>query len=65
MQLNSAIGGNADSVYLIVGDIGSSTGSGLDFINGMTWLERFYSVYDTGNQQVGFAETAFTFATTN
>ena len=44
-SLNSAIGGNANSVYLIVNSIGTPTGEGLDFINGMTFLERFYSVF--------------------
>ncbi|KAF8637090.1 hypothetical protein AX17_002995 [Amanita inopinata Kibby_2008] len=63
--LNSAIGGTADGIYIIVGDIGSPSGSGLDFINGYTFLERYYSVYDTTNGRVGFASTPFTFATTN
>jgi cathepsin E len=31
----------------------------------MTFLERFYSVFDTANQQVGLAYTPFTFANTN
>ncbi|EIM92896.1 aspartic peptidase A1 [Stereum hirsutum FP-91666 SS1] len=63
--LNSAIGGTANNVYLIVGNIGTRTGAGLDFINGMTFLERFYSVFDTTNRRVGFATTPFTTATTN
>ncbi|KAI0081057.1 aspartic protease [Panus rudis PR-1116 ss-1] len=63
--LNGAIGGDANSVYLIVGDIGSNSGSGFDFILGFTWLERFYSVYDTANRRVGLANTPFTRATTN
>ncbi|OBZ76214.1 Polyporopepsin [Grifola frondosa] len=63
--LNTAIGGTADNIYLIVGDLGSDSGEGLDFINGMTFLERFYFVYDVTNSQVGFATTAFTDATTN
>ncbi|OCH89539.1 acid protease [Obba rivulosa] len=63
--LNSAIGGNANSVYSIVNSIGTPTGEGLDFINGMTFLERFYAVFDTTNSRVGFAETSFTFATSN
>lgn len=58
--LNSEIGGNTSDIYLIVSDLGSPSGSGLDFINGMSWLERFYSVYDTENMQVGVANTAFT-----
>ena len=41
----TAIGGSADQIFLIVGDLGSLSGEGLDFINGMTFLERFYSVY--------------------
>ncbi|TCD68311.1 hypothetical protein EIP91_011170 [Steccherinum ochraceum] len=64
-NLNTAIGGNANSVYLIVGDIGTPSGEGLDFINGQTFLERFYSVFDTANRRVGLAQTSFTHATTN
>ncbi|KAM5546215.1 hypothetical protein V8D89_000341 [Ganoderma adspersum] len=63
--LNSAIGGDADSVFLIVNDIGSISGEGLDFIDGMTFLERFYYVFDIANSRVGFATTPFTDATTN
>ncbi|KAI1786242.1 family A1 protease [Ganoderma leucocontextum] len=63
--LNSAIGGDADSVFLIVNDIGSLSGQGLDFIDGMTFLERFYYVFDIANSRVGFATTPFTDATTN
>ncbi len=64
-SLNTFIGGSSSSIYLVVNDIGSPTGSGLDFINGYTFLERFYSVYDTTNNRVGFATTPFTTATTN
>ena len=63
--MNTAIGGDADSVYLIVNDIGTTSGEGLDFINGFTFLERFFFVFDSGNNRAGFAETPFTFATTN
>ena len=65
MQLNTAIGGSADGLYLIVGDLGSPSGEGLDFINGYAWLERFYHVYDAGNQAVGFALTEHTFSHDN
>ncbi|KAF8588745.1 aspartic peptidase A1 [Ramaria rubella] len=64
-SLNTLIGGVAGDVYLIVGDLGTPSGEGLDFINGFTFLERFYSVFDTTNQQVGLATTSFTDATTN
>ncbi|KAI0649653.1 aspartic proteinase precursor [Trametes meyenii] len=63
--LNTAIGGDADSVYLIVADLGSNSGEGLDFIDGLTFLERFYNVWDVANARVGFATTEFTHATTN
>ncbi|TFY59242.1 hypothetical protein EVJ58_g5896 [Rhodofomes roseus] len=64
-SLNTAIGGTADYVYLVVSDMGSSGETGLEFINGMTWLERYYFVYDTAASQVGFATTEYTDATTN
>ncbi|KAI9070295.1 acid protease [Trametes sanguinea] len=64
-SLNTAIGGDADSIYLIVGDLGSDSGEGLDFIDGFTFLERFYYVWDVENTRVGFATTQFTDATTN
>ena len=64
-QLNTAIGGQADQIFLIVGDLGTESGEGLDFINGMTFLERFFAVFDSGNSQVGLATTPFTDATTN
>jgi len=63
--LNTDIGGVAGAIYLIVGNIGTRSGSGLDFINGQTFLERFYSVFDTANKRVGLATTPFTGATTN
>ncbi|KAJ7492341.1 aspartic peptidase A1 [Mycena latifolia] len=64
-SLNTAIGGTASSIYLVVADWGSNSGEGLDFINGYAFLERFYSVFDTGNKRIGFATTPFTTATTN
>lgn len=61
--MNSVIGGTDDFVYLIVGDIGYDSGFGLDFINGMTFLERFYTVYDAGKRQFSIATTSSTLAT--
>lgn len=63
--LNTAIGGTNNNVYLIVGDLGSDSGEGFDFVNGFAFLERFYSVFDTTNKRVGFATTQFTTATIN
>ncbi|THH08352.1 hypothetical protein EW145_g2760 [Phellinidium pouzarii] len=64
-SLNSAIGGTSGNVYLIVNNVGTPSGEGLDFINGFAFLERFYAVFDTANKRVGFATTSFTDATTN
>ncbi|TBU21523.1 acid protease [Dichomitus squalens] len=63
--LNTAIGGTNEFVYLIVGDLGTDSGEGFDFVDGMTFLERFYYVFDSANSQVGFATTQFTNAETN
>ncbi|KAL5527985.1 hypothetical protein ACEPAG_6786 [Sanghuangporus baumii] len=63
-SLNTAIGGSSNEIYLVVSDIGSNNG-GFDFINGYTFLERFYSVYDTTNGRVGFATTEHTTDTSN
>lgn len=64
-SLNTYIGGSTSYIYLVVNNLGSPSGQGLDFINGYTFLERFYSVFDTTNSRVGFATTAYTTATTN
>ncbi|KAK9693502.1 hypothetical protein K7432_013900 [Basidiobolus ranarum] len=64
-SMNSQIGGKANEIYLAFGDQGTSSGQGLDFILGLAFLERFYTVYDTTNKRIGFATTAFTNATSN
>ena len=63
--LNNVIGGKRDSIYLVVQDIGQASQSGMGFICGMTFLERFYTVYDTGNSRLGLAATQFTNAIVN
>ena len=64
-SLNTAIGGSSTAIYLVLNDLGTPFGSGLDFINGYTWLERFYVVYDTADRRICIGTTPFTFATTN
>jgi cathepsin E len=64
-SLNTFIGGKTGNIYLVVADIGTKTGQGLDFINGFAFLERFYSVYDTANRRVGLATTLYTYDTGN
>ena len=46
-------------------DIGSVSGLGLDFIDGMSFLERFYMVYDVGGRRAGLAETPHTYVEAN
>ncbi len=58
------VGGDTNSTYLVIQDLGRSF-PGVGFICGMTFLERFYSVFDTGNGRVGLASTPFTNATIN
>ena len=64
-SLNIYIGGTSSSIYLVVADIGWNSGLGHDFTNGYSFLERFYSVFDTTNSRVGFATTLYTTSTNN
>lgn len=61
---NSAIGGTDDRLYLVVQSLGKSL-PGLSFICGAVFMERFYTIFDTSNREIGLAYTPFTFATTN
>ena len=63
--LNKHIGGEKNGVYLVVFNLGHVKSGTLDFIIGLTVLERFYSVFDTDNERVGFATTQFTYANIN
>jgi hypothetical protein len=45
--------------------LGTPSGQGLDFVLGFAFLQRFYTVYDTRNSWIGFANTPYTDATTN
>ncbi|KAI9239349.1 MAG: aspartic peptidase domain-containing protein [Podila humilis] len=64
-SMNSAIGGTSGSTYLIVGDLGTPSGQGLDFMIGYTILQRFYTVFDTTNALIGIATTSHTYDTSN
>ena len=63
--LNTVIGGSDDFVYLIVNDLGRASGSGMDIVCGMMFLERFYATFDIDNNRVGIANTQFTTSTIN
>ena len=47
-------------MYLIAADLGTPSGEGFDFVDGMVFLARFYYVFDSANSQVVFATTEFT-----
>ncbi|KAG9312008.1 acid protease [Chiua virens] len=64
-SLNSVIGGDPDSIYLNIVNSGNPSGTGFDFILGLVFLERFYTVLDTTHQRIGFADTAYTYSTHN
>jgi cathepsin E len=63
--LYSLIGGDNNFIYLLVVNIDSILSINLGFIAGMPFLERHYSVFDTGNRRIGFATTPFTYAEIN
>jgi hypothetical protein len=58
--LNTFIGGDKNSIYLVVSDIGPKVSGTVDFIAGLVFLERFYCVFDTTNSRLGLATTEFT-----
>ncbi|KAG2358439.1 family A1 protease [Suillus spraguei] len=64
-SLNERIGGGADDIYLVVKALTTPTGAGLDFINGYVFFQRFYIVFDSGRQRVGFGRTIFTSVISN
>lgn len=51
----SYYGGTSGSYYAYIGDLGSTSGQGLDFIYGQKFLENYYSIFDTTNNRVGLA----------
>lgn len=57
--------GSPDYVYLIFGDLGQKSGSGLDFIFGYLLHQRYYTYYDSGNQRICIAQTTFTYQKVN
>ncbi|KAG2355078.1 aspartic peptidase A1 [Suillus spraguei] len=56
-SLNENIGGGADEIYLVVKAL--ETGAEYDFIIGYVFLQRFYTVFDSGRKQVGLAPNIF------
>ncbi|KAL4065642.1 aspartic peptidase domain-containing protein [Scleroderma yunnanense] len=54
---NMAWGGHTSKYYGIVGQIGNYSGAGFDFILGLSFMERFYAVFDAERGRVGLAYT--------
>ncbi|KAG6381803.1 acid protease [Boletus reticuloceps] len=54
---NTAWGGVSGKQYGVVANLGSNSGEGLDFIIGQKFMERYYAVFDTDANRVGFAQT--------
>ncbi|KAJ7822002.1 family A1 protease, partial [Mycena olivaceomarginata] len=63
--LNSVIGGNPNQIYLVISGLATPSGQGLDFILGMAFLQRYYTVYFYELEMFKLTSTPFTNATTN
>jgi hypothetical protein len=57
--LNKEFGGTSDNVYLTVKDIGSPPPNKPLCVLGIPFFERFYTIFDIPNNQIGFASTPF------
>ncbi|KAG2066053.1 aspartic peptidase A1 [Suillus decipiens] len=64
-SLNQKINGGDNDIFLVVKSLSTPTSAGFNFINGYVFLQRFYTVFDSGKRRVGFAPTLFTEASTN
>ncbi|KAG2068106.1 aspartic peptidase A1 [Suillus decipiens] len=64
-SLNYKINGGENDIFLVVKSLTTPTGAGLNFINGYVFLQRVYTVFDSGKRRVGFAPNIFTQASTN
>ena len=63
--LNTNIGGQENSIYPAIIDIGTDRAGSLDFMMGIAVLERLCCVFDSGKQRLGLATTRFTNAIIN
>ncbi|KAG2067645.1 aspartic protease [Suillus decipiens] len=64
-SLNYRVNGGNDDIFLIVKALATPTGSGIDFVNGYPFLQRFYAVFDSDRGRLGFARTLYTDDETN
>ncbi|KAG0704600.1 acid protease [Suillus ampliporus] len=63
LDQNTAWGGQAGVQYGVIINMGANSGEGLDFIIGQKFMEKYYAVFDTDDNRVGFAYTDHTFST--
>lgn len=63
LDQNTAWGGQDGVQYGTVGNLGTDSGEGLDFIIGQKFMEKYYAVFDSHDNRVGFAYTEHTFST--
>ncbi|KAG0704563.1 acid protease [Suillus ampliporus] len=63
LDQNTAWGTPAGVQYGIVSNLGSNSGEGFDFIIGQKFMEKYYAVFDSDHNRVGFAYTNHTFST--
>jgi len=59
---NVVWGADPDTQYGYIGPMGQISGTGLDFIIGQKFMERYYAVFDASNSRVGFGYTDHTFS---
>ncbi|KAG6332573.1 hypothetical protein ID866_6515 [Astraeus odoratus] len=52
-------------IILVVKDVGSGSGSGMDFLLGYPFIQRYYIVLNSTSSQIGFASTHYTSSTSN
>ncbi|KAG2067654.1 aspartic peptidase A1 [Suillus decipiens] len=64
-SLNYRVNGGNNDIFLIVKALATPTGSGIDFVNGYPFLQRFYTVFDSDRGRLGFARTLYTDDETN
>lgn len=62
LDQNTFWGGQTGVQYGTVCNLGTGSGAGLDFIIGQKFMEKYYVIFDTDENRVGFAYTDHTFS---
>ncbi|KAG2357433.1 hypothetical protein BDR07DRAFT_1490706 [Suillus spraguei] len=64
-SLNRFVLGGDDDIFLIVKSMPAHSGTGFGFINGVVFLQRFYTVLDSAGSRIGFALNHHTYDESN